>query len=50
MEFRYADTKSETSVHPSPPLVRRAENVKNERKAPNTSVRLDLLGSRFKTP
>ena len=50
MEFRTADTKSETSVHPSPSLVRRAENMTNERKARNTSVKLDLLGLRFKTP
>ena len=50
MELRDADTKSETTVHPSPPLVRRAENMANERKARNTSVKLGLLGSRFKTP
>ena len=50
MEFRNADTKSETSVHPSPPLVRRAENMTDERKARNTSVGLDLQDSRFKTP
>ena len=46
--FRDADTKGETSVYPSPPIVRRAENITNESKARNTSVRLDLLGSRFK--
>ena len=50
MEFRNADIKSDTGVHPSPPLVRRAENMTNEIKAHNTSVRLELLGSRFKTP
>ena len=49
MEFRNADTKSETGVDPSPPFVRRAENMTNERKVRNTSVRLDLLGSWFKT-
>ena len=32
MEFRNADTKSETGVDPSPPFVRRAENMTNERK------------------
>ena len=48
MEFRNADTKRETCMHPSPPLVRRAENMTNERKARNTSVGLGLLGSRFK--
>ena len=47
MQFRDVDTKSETSVHPSPPLVRRAENMTNERRARNTSVRLDLLGFFF---
>ena len=46
--FRDADTKSEVSVHPSPPLVRRAENITNERKARNTSVRFDERGSRLK--
>ena len=49
VEFRDADAKSETSMHPSLSLVRRAENMTNERKARNTSVKLDLLGSRFKT-
>ena len=49
MEFRNnADTKRETCVHPSPLLVRRAKNMTNERKARNTSVRLGVLGSRFK--
>ena len=41
MEFRKADTKSEISVYPSPPLVRRAENMTNERKTCDRSVRLD---------
>ena len=41
MEFRNIDTKSEISVHPSPPLVRRAENMTNDRKARYSSVRLD---------
>ena len=50
MEFRKVGTKSETSVHPSLPLVRRAKNMTNERKARNTSVGLDLLGSKFKSP
>ena len=36
-----ADTKSETSVHPSPPLVRRAENMTNEREIPDRRVSLD---------
>ena len=40
MEFRNADTKSEISVHSSPLLVRRAENIMNERKAWERSVRL----------
>ena len=44
MEFRYADTKRDYSVHPSPPHVIRTENMRNERKARNTSVRLGLLG------
>ena len=39
--FKNADTKSEISVHISPPLVRRAENMTNERKARDTNVRLD---------
>ena len=47
-EFRNADTKSKTSVHPTPPLVRSAKNMTNERKARNTSVQLDLQESRFK--
>ena len=38
------------SVHPSTSLVRRAVNMTNERKSPKTSVRLGLLGVRFKTP
>ena len=50
MEFRNADTKSEISVHLVPPLVRRAENMTNERKARDTSVRLDQRGSGFKIP
>ena len=41
MDLRDADTKSELSVRPSPPLVRRAENMTNKRKARETSVRLD---------
>ena len=44
MEFRNADTKRDYSVNPSPPPMRHAENMANERKARNTSVRLDLLG------
>ena len=39
--FRDADTKSETSENPSPLLVRRAQNITNERKARDTSVELD---------
>ena len=34
------------SVQPSLPLVRNAENMRNERKARSTSVRLDLLGQK----
>ena len=30
--FQEADTKSEIGVHPSPPLVRRTENITNEKK------------------
>ena len=47
--LRDADIKSQSSVHPSPPLVRHAENITNERKARDTSVRMDERGSRFKT-
>ena len=32
-------------MHPSPPLVRRAENTTNKIKARDTSVRLDQRGS-----
>ena len=39
MEFINIDTKSKISMHP--PLVRRAENITNERKARDTSGRLD---------
>ena len=38
------------SVHLYPPLVRRAANMTNERKACNASVRLSLLGARLETP
>ena len=41
MEFRNVDTKRDHSVHPSHPLVRHAENLTNEIKARNRSVRLD---------
>ena len=42
MEYRNnADAKSEISVHPFPPLVRRAENMTYERKTRDTGVRLD---------
>ena len=32
IEFRNADTNGETSVHPPPPLVRRAESMTNKEK------------------
>ena len=48
MEFRNADTKRDYSVHPSPPLVRRAESMTNETKARNTSLRLDQRSLGFK--
>ena len=42
IKSRISETRiGELSVHPSPPLVRRAENMTNERKARDTSLRLD---------
>ena len=38
MEFRSVDTKRDYSVHPSPRIVRHAENMTNERKVRDTSI------------
>ena len=48
MESRNADTKSKTiACTHFPSLVRYAENMSNERKAHNTSVRFGLLAKKL---